>query len=116
MTNWQTICSGLATAAMGAGIIYFAVLVIPPESLDSSIRGVLVLTGMGMITGGAGIAAARANATSVAAHQESLQGLAELHEKHEANKDKIQEIVAKVDDAPSVVVVNPPPPPPPLTR
>lgn len=93
MTNWQTILPGVATALTGLAIIVVAALV-PSGGIDATIRSAMILAGFGMVTGGAGIARARADATSVAAHQESLDKIAEAKrqasEKHEVNVKNIE--------------------------
>jgi hypothetical protein len=98
LTNWQTILSGIATALTGVGIIYFAAVMIPPEALDATVRGTIVFVGVGFLTAGAGIAASRANATSVAAHQESLDKIAEERQ-HQAGQRQaaIQQIDRKFE-------------------
>jgi hypothetical protein len=121
VTNWQTILSGIATALTGAGIIYFAAVMIPPDALDSTVRGTIIFIGVGFLTAGSGIAASRANATSVAAHQESLDKIAEerthqagerqaaiqhIDRKFEAVKDEAAGAAVKVAEIQAEQVVS----------
>lgn len=107
MFNWQTRGLGLATVVLGFALIYFAAVMIPPDAIDSTVRGAIMVAALGMVTGGAGVALARANAASVAAHQESLDKIHEAkttqHVAHAENVAKIEQLTAQVEQVPVVV-------------
>ena len=99
--NANTILGGLVALGMGAGVVYFAAVMIPAEAIDASVRGTMIMIGVGLMGGGASLMAARSNAASRQAVQRIRADI--QHVEGEAVKraeEVATEVVAKADAKP----------------